>query len=144
MILLQNVMLLNQSHLVNQDVVTLLLASKKLRLATMLSRTMSSSPQLLPLGRSKFYRSDDDRALELCLFCKKPGYVMSNCLKRRARQEQKDAAVQLVSTLPSPVTQDQVNDAVVQKPQEVDPRFEGNCSLVTLIRPDKISVRDCL
>jgi len=25
---------------------------------------------------------------------------------------------------------------VVQKPQEVDPRFEGHCSLVTLVRPD--------
>jgi len=24
----------------------------------------------------------------------------------------------------------------VQKPQEVDPRFEGHCSLVTLVRPD--------
>jgi len=24
---------------------------------------------------------------------------------------------------------------VVQKPQEVDPRFEGHCSLVTLVRP---------
>ena len=25
---------------------------------------------------------------------------------------------------------------MVQKPQEVDPRFEGHCSLVTLVRPD--------
>jgi len=55
MILLQTVMLLSQSHLVNQDVVTLLRASRKLRLVTILSRTMSSSPQLLPLARSTFY-----------------------------------------------------------------------------------------
>jgi len=87
---------------------------------------------------------DDNRALGLCLFCKKPGHIMSNCLKRRARQEQEDAPVQLMSNLPSPVTQGQVDDAVVQKPQEVDPRFEGNCSLVTLISPDKINVPGCL
>jgi len=55
MILLQTVMLLSQSHLVNQDVVTLLRASRKLRLVTILSRTMSSSPRLLPLARSTFY-----------------------------------------------------------------------------------------
>jgi len=44
--------------------------------------------------------------------------------------------VQLVSTLSSQVTQGQVSSTVVQKPQEVDPRFEGHCSLVTLVRPD--------
>jgi len=53
-----------------------------------------------------------------------------------ARQEQHDVPVQLVSTVPSPVTQGHVDSTVVQKPQEVDPRFEGHCSLVTLIRPD--------
>ena len=29
-----------------------------------------------------------------------------------------------------------MNNTVVQKPQEVDPRFEGHCSLETLVRPD--------
>ena len=61
---------------------------------------------------------------------------MSSCHKLRAEREQKDAPVQLVSTLSSTVTQDQVNSTVVQKPQEVDPRLEGHCSLVTLVRPD--------
>ena len=44
--------------------------------------------------------------------------------------------MQLVSTLSSQVTQGQVSSTVVQKPQEVHPRFEGHCSLVTLVRPD--------
>ena len=44
--------------------------------------------------------------------------------------------MQLVSTLFSEVTQGQVSSTVVQKPQEVDPRFERHCSLVTLVRPD--------
>jgi len=75
---------------------------------------------------------------------------------RRADREQKEAPVRLVtpstyrrytnnciylsiylvSTLPSQVTQGQVSTTVVQKSQEVDPRFEGHCSLVTLVRPD--------
>jgi len=42
--------------------------------------------------------------------------------------------VQLVSTL-SLVTQGQVDSTVVQKAQEVHPRFEGYCSLVS--DPDK-------
>jgi len=61
---------------------------------------------------------------------------MSQCPKRWARQELEDVPVQLVSTAPSQVTQGQVSSTVVQKPQEVDPRFEGHCSLVTLVRPD--------
>ena len=54
----------------------------------------------------------------------------------RAQREQKEAPVHLVSTLSSQVTQGQVNATVVQKSQEVDPHFEGHCSLVTLDRPD--------
>jgi len=54
----------------------------------------------------------------------------------RAKREQKEAPVHLVSTLSSQVTEGQVSSTVVQKPQEVDPRFEGDCSLVTLVRPD--------
>jgi len=30
----------------------------------------------------------------------------------------------------------QVNSSAGQKPQEMDPRFEGHCSLMTLVRPD--------
>jgi len=75
-------------------------------------------------------------ALGLCFRCKKPGHIRSACPKLRAEREQKEAPVQLVSTLSSQVTQGQVSSTVVQKPQEVDPRFEGHCSLVTLVRPD--------
>jgi len=61
---------------------------------------------------------------------------MPSCPLRRAEREQKEAPVHLVSTLSSQVTQGQVSTTVVQKPQEVDPRFEGHCSLVTLVIPD--------
>jgi len=61
---------------------------------------------------------------------------MAHCRTLRAKREQKEAPVQLVSTLSSQVTQGQVSSTVVQKPQEVDPRFEGHCSLVILVRPD--------
>jgi len=54
---------------------------------------------------SKFNRYDKDVALELCFHCKKPGHIMSNCPNLRAKREQKDAPVQLVSTLSSQVTQ---------------------------------------
>jgi len=60
----------------------------------------------------------------------------SSCPKRRARQELENVPVLLVSTVPASVTQGHMDSTVVQKPQEVDPRFEGRCSLVTLIRPD--------
>jgi len=60
---------------------------------------------------------------------------MANCRRLRAKREQKEAPVQLVSTLSSQVTQRQVSSTVVQKPPEVDPRFEGHCSLVTMVRP---------
>jgi len=62
---------------------------------------------------------------------------MSNCPKRRTDRDHKDAPVQLVSTLSSPSTESHMDSAVVPKPQEVDPRFEGHCSLVTLVRPDQ-------
>jgi len=39
--------------------------------------------------------------------------------------------VHLVSTVSSQVTEGQVSSTVVQKPQEVDPRFEGHCSDLT-------------
>jgi len=67
---------------------------------------------------------------------KKRGHIMSHCSQRRARQEQDDVPVQLVSIVPLPVTQGHVNNNVVQKPQEVDPCLEGHCSLVALVRPD--------
>ena len=103
----QKVMLLNQSRLEIQGVVTLVEASRnRLRLTKMLSLTLSRSPQLLLLV---------------------------------PKREQKEAPVQLVSTLSSQVTQGQVNSTVIEKPQEVDPCFEGHCSLVTLVRPDHTS-----
>jgi len=61
---------------------------------------------------------------------------MSSFPKLHAKREQKDVPVQLVSTLSSQVTQGHMDSTVVQKPQKVDPRFEGHCSLVTLIRPN--------
>jgi len=84
----------------------------------------------------KFNPVADERALSLCFHCKERGHIMCHCPKRRARQELEDVPVQLVSTVPSPVTQGHVDSTVVQKPQEVGPRFEGHCSLVTLIQPD--------
>jgi len=60
---------------------------------------------------------------------------MASCRQLRARREreQKEASVQLVSTLPSQVTEGQVSTTEVQKSQEVDPRFEGHCLLVTIV-----------
>jgi len=85
---------------------------------------------------TKFTQREQDMALGLCFHCKKPGHIRTACPKLHAESEQREAPVQLVSTLSSQVTQGQVSSTVVQKPQEVDPRFEGHCSLVTLVRPD--------
>jgi len=85
---------------------------------------------------SKANYFDNHKAVDVCYYCKKPGYILANCRTLRARREQKQASVQLVFTLFSQVTQDEVSSTVVQKPQEVDPRFEGYCSLVTLVTPD--------
>jgi len=84
---------------------------------------------------AKYNRFAEEKALGLCFRCRKQGHRMSNCPKRRPRHELEDVPVQLVSTVPSPVTRGPADSTVVQKPQEVDPRFEGHCSLVTLIRP---------
>ena len=64
--------------------------------------------------------------------------MLSSCPVWRADREQREALVHLVSTLSSQVTEGQVSTIVVQKSQEVDPRFEGHCSLVTIVRPDHI------
>jgi len=58
------------------------------------------------------------------------------CLTARNDGKNKDAPVQLVSTLTSSDTQGHRVTAVVSKSQKVDPRYEGHCSLVTLVRPD--------
>ena len=76
-------------------------------------------------------------ALGLCFRCKKPGHIRSACPKLRAEREQKDAPVQLVSTLSYKVTQGQVSSTVVQ-----NPRFEGHCSLVTLVDWYRHAVRE--
>jgi len=88
---------------------------------------------------AKFDRFADEKALGLCFHCKKRGHIMSDCPQRRARLEQDDVPVQLVSTVPLPVTQSHANSTVVQKPQEVDPRFEGHrpdhsCHIVRALR----------
>ena len=77
---------------------------------------------------SKANYFDNHRAVDVCYYCKKPGHILAHCRTLRAKHEQKEAAVQLVSTLSSQVTQGQVSSTVVQKPQEVDPRFEGHSS----------------
>jgi len=74
---------------------------------------------------AKCDRFAEEKALELCFHCRKQGHRMSNCPKRRAGQELEDVPVQLVSTMPSPVTQGDVDSTVVQKPQEVDPVLKG-------------------
>ena len=78
------------------------------------------------------------RTGDVCYYCKRPGHIMANCnLRAKHRErEQKEASVQLVSTLSSQVTEGQVSTTEVQKSPEVDPRFEGHCSLVTMVRPD--------
>jgi len=83
-----------------------------------------------------FDRFAEERVQGLCFFYKKPGHIKFKCPKRRAGQEQDDVPVQLVSTVSSPVTQGHVDSSMAHKPHEVDPRFAGQCSLVTLIRPD--------
>ena len=72
---------------------------------------------------SKTNYFDNPRTVGECYYCKKPGHILANCRLLRAKREQKEASVQLVSTLSSQVTQGQMS-TVVQKPQEVDPRFE--------------------
>jgi len=63
---------------------------------------------------AKFDRFAEEKALGLCFHCRKQGRRMSNCPKRRAGQEVEDVPVQLVSTVPSPVTQGHVDSTVVQ------------------------------
>ena len=80
--------------------------------------------------------SGSDRSRVVCYYCKKPGHIMSNCAKRRAKTQQnasENVSVQLVSTLSSAISSEQVS----QKPPDVDPRFEEHCLLVTVIRPDQ-------
>ena len=72
------------------------------------------------------------------LLLQKTWHILANChlrAKRRER-EQNEASVQLVCTLSSQVTEGQVSTTEVQKSPEVDPRFEGHCLLVTIVRPD--------
>jgi len=93
-------------------------------------------PLATTAGNKFTTQRDRERALGICFYCKKHGHLLSSCPLLRAQREQKEAPVHLVSTLSSQVTQGQVNATVVQKSQEVDPHFEGHCSLVTLDRPD--------
>ena len=87
---------------------------------------------------SKSHYFNNPRTGDVCYYCKKPGHILANChLRAKHRErEQNEASVQLVSTLSSQVTEGQVSTTEVQKSPEVDPRFEGHCSLVTIVRPD--------
>jgi len=76
---------------------------------------------------SKVNHYDNHKAVDVCYYCKTPWHIRANCRKLCAKREHKEAPVQLVSTLSSQVTEGQVNSTIVQKPQEVDPRFEGHC-----------------
>jgi len=99
-------------------------------LATTLSLTLSRSPQLLLVLNSTVLRMK--RHLVYVSIVK----TWTHHVSLSPATGKDDVPVQLVSTVPLPVTQSHVNSTVVQKPQEVDPRFEGHCSLVTLVRPD--------
>jgi len=96
-------------------------------------------PSATSSSSSKANYFDNHKAVDVCYYCEKAGHILANCRTLRAKREEKEAPMQLVSTLSSQVTQGQVNSTVVEKPQEVDPRFEGHCSLVTLVRPDHTS-----
>jgi len=50
---------------------------------------------------SKVSRQDNYKAVDVCYYCKAPGHIMPSCHKLRAKREQKEAPVHLVSTLPS-------------------------------------------
>ena len=97
-----------------------------------------------PEGNKSSYTSANSKANStrtekpnvFCYYCKNPGHILPNCPKRRQKHESKDTPVQLVSTLTSSDTQGHRVTAVVSKSQKVDPRYEGHCSLVTLVRPD--------
>jgi len=120
--LLPKVMLLSQNLLEHHGIVTLVEASRnQLRMLTLLSCAMSRSPQLLPLVLNSTAFAEE-KVLGFCFHCTKQGHRMSNCPKRRERQELEDVPVQLVSTVPSPVTEGHVDSTAVQKPQVVDPR----------------------
>jgi len=93
-------------------------------------------PSATTAGNKFTTQRDRERPLGICFYCKKHGDILLSCRLRHVEREQKEAPVHLVSTLPCQVTQVQVSTTVVQKSQEVDPRFEGHCSLVTLVRPD--------
>jgi len=93
--LVRKVMSINQSHLVNQDVVTLLWVSRTpLRLAAILRLTMIGSRRLLLLVPNSIAP-----IVKYVFHCKKPVRIVSNCHRLRVKREQKDVPVQLVSTL---------------------------------------------
>jgi len=54
---------------------------------------------------NKFTQRESERALGVCFYCKKRGHIMSVCPALRAKREQKEAPVHLLSTLFSQVTE---------------------------------------
>jgi len=125
----------------------MVVSRNQLRLATMLNLTLSKSPRLLqPHPNSPSVKKTWH--LEYVFIV---GNMGTSCLLPQSGvlSVRRKAPVRLVSTLSSQVTQGQVSSTVVQKPQEVDPRFKGHCSLVALVRPDQSrhivrALRDCL
>jgi len=110
--LLQKVMLLNQSHLVNSN------PSGGFQKSTSFGHTAKPHTKQKPSATSSSSKAnyfDNHRAVDVCYYCKKPGHILANCCTLCAKREQKEAPVQLVSTLSSQVTQGQVSNTVVPK-----------------------------
>jgi len=136
MVLLSRVTLLSQRHLEHPGIVIYSNGGfqKSTSFGYHTKPHIEQKPSSTTAGNKFTTQRERDRALGVCVYCKKPDHILPSCPTRRAEREQKDVPVHLVSTLSSQVTQGQVSSNVLQK-QEVDPRFEGHCSLVTL-RPD--------
>ena len=110
--LLQKVMLLNQSHLVNSN------PSGGFQKSTSFGHTAKPHTKQKPSATSSSSKAnyfDNHRAVDVCYYCKKHGHILANCRTLRAKREQKEVPVQLVSTLSSQVTQGQVSSTVVPK-----------------------------
>jgi len=70
---------------------------------------------------SKRHYFNNPRTVDVCYYCKRPGHILANCqLRAKREREQKEASVQLVSTLSSQVIEGQVSTTEVQKSPEVD------------------------
>ena len=88
-------------------------------------------------GKSKLTGFIGDKGSKVvCYYCKKPGHIMSACHKRLAKENPDKASVGLVTTELNPKAQAFAEDPVIQKDDEVDPRFKSHCALVTVVAPN--------